>query len=61
MKPVLLTDLDIADDALLAAGRKLAADSDPPSEHRASAAYRRRVVPELIRRAVHAAVGRMPA
>jgi carbon-monoxide dehydrogenase medium subunit len=59
MKPLLLTNLDVSDDALLAAGRKLAADSDPPSDHRASADYRRRVVPELIRRAVRAAVGRM--
>ncbi len=59
MMPLLVTDLDVADDALLAAGRKLAMDSDPPSDHRASAAYRRRVVPELIRRAVRSAVDRI--
>ena len=38
--------------------------ADPPSDHRASAAYRRRVLPELLRRAGHAAAeqgGRMSA
>jgi carbon-monoxide dehydrogenase medium subunit len=53
--PVVVADLEVSDAALLAAGRQLAAESDPPSDQRASAAYRRKVVPELIRRAVHAA------
>jgi aerobic carbon-monoxide dehydrogenase medium subunit len=58
MKPLRLAGIDASDDALLAVGRQLAAENDPPSDHRASAAYRRRVVPELIRRAGMAAIGR---
>ena len=54
-KPIRLTGIDVADSALLAAGRALAAATDPPGDHRASAAYRRRVVPELVRRAARAA------
>jgi carbon-monoxide dehydrogenase medium subunit len=54
-KPIRLCDIDATDDALLAAGRALAAASDPPGDHRASGAYRRRVLPELIRRAARAA------
>jgi carbon-monoxide dehydrogenase medium subunit len=54
-KPIRLSGVDVADSALLAAGRALAAATDPPGDHRASAAYRRRVVPELIRRAARAA------
>ena len=57
MKPLLLGDVGLADEAALSAGRKLADECDPPSDHRASSAYRRRVLPELVRRAVHAAVG----
>jgi carbon-monoxide dehydrogenase medium subunit len=53
--PLRLSRIEVADDVLLAAGRKLAGECDAPSDHRASAAYRRRVVPELIRRAVRAA------
>jgi carbon-monoxide dehydrogenase medium subunit len=54
-KPIRLSGIDTSDDALIAAGRALAAASDPPGDHRASAAYRRRVLPELIRRAGRAA------
>jgi|KBSSwiStaDraftv2_1062776.scaffolds.fasta_scaffold02386_5 carbon-monoxide dehydrogenase medium subunit len=54
-KPIRLSGIDATDDALIAAGRALATASDPPGDHRASAAYRRRVLPELIRRAARAA------
>jgi carbon-monoxide dehydrogenase medium subunit len=54
-KPMFASDIDLTDDALLSAGKQMAAYSDPPCDQRASAAYRRRVVPELIRRAVRAA------
>ena len=47
--------LALTDTALREAARKLADESDPPSDHRASAAYRRRVLPELVCRAVRAA------
>jgi carbon-monoxide dehydrogenase medium subunit len=53
--PLLVTGIEASDEALLAAGRALAAACDPPSDHRASAAYRRRVLPELMRRAGRAA------
>ncbi|MCZ7562733.1 MAG: FAD binding domain-containing protein [Burkholderiales bacterium] len=53
--PILSALADLGDDALLEAGRSIAAASDPPSDHRASAAYRRRVLPELLRRAVRGA------
>jgi aerobic carbon-monoxide dehydrogenase medium subunit len=46
---------ELADASLLETGRRIAAECDPPSDHRASAAYRRKVLPELIRRAVRAA------
>ena len=49
--PILLAGVAAETDALLAAGRALAASCNPPGDHRASAAYRRRVLPELIRRA----------
>jgi carbon-monoxide dehydrogenase medium subunit len=55
-KPLFVSGLDLADAALLEAGKRLAAESDPPNDQRASAAYRRRVLPELLRRAVRAAV-----
>jgi carbon-monoxide dehydrogenase medium subunit len=54
-KPMFASDIDLTDDALLKAGRQIALNSDPPSDQRASGAYRRRVIPELIRRAVRAA------
>jgi aerobic carbon-monoxide dehydrogenase medium subunit len=54
-KPIFVSDLDLADAALLEAGKRLAAESDPPSDQRASAAYRRKVIPELLRRAVREA------
>lgn len=54
-KPIPLSDVEASDDALIAAGRALAAAGEPPGDHRASAAYRRRVLPELIRRAARAA------
>jgi carbon-monoxide dehydrogenase medium subunit len=53
--PILASVSDLGDDALLEAGRGIAAASEPPSDHRASAAYRRRVLPELLRRAVRGA------
>lgn len=49
--PLLATSIAANNDALLAAGRALAEAADPQSDHRASAAYRRRVLPELMRRA----------
>jgi carbon-monoxide dehydrogenase medium subunit len=58
-KPIRLSHIEVSDDALLAAGRKLAGECDASSDHRASAAYRRRVLPELIRRAVRAAAARV--
>ena len=54
-RPILATGLALTDTALREAARKLADESDPPSDHRASAAYRRRVLPELVCRAVRAA------
>ena len=60
-KPIRLARIDVSDDALLNAGRALAAGNEPPSDHRASAAYRRRVLPELIRRAVRIALTRTRA
>jgi carbon-monoxide dehydrogenase medium subunit len=54
--PLRAAGLDVADGALVEAGRRLAAECDPPGDHRASAAYRRRVLPELLRRTVRAAL-----
>jgi aerobic carbon-monoxide dehydrogenase medium subunit len=54
-KPLFASGLGVTDDALLAAGNRLAEACDPPSDQRASAAYRRKVMPVLIRRAVRAA------
>jgi carbon-monoxide dehydrogenase medium subunit len=54
-KPLFAQHLGVTDDSLLAAGKRLAEECDPPSDQRASAAYRRKVVPALIRRAVRAA------
>ena len=56
--PIVATYVEPTDQALLAAGRTIAASCDAPSDHRASAAYRRRVLPELVRRAGRAAAGR---
>ena len=55
MKPVLVSGLDAAGDLREQAARELARLPDPPGDERASAAYRRRVAPELVRRAVRAA------
>lgn len=49
--PILLTGIAADSDSLLAAGRALAESCEPASDHRASADYRRRVLPELVRRA----------
>jgi carbon-monoxide dehydrogenase medium subunit len=54
-KPLFAAGLGVTDDALLTAGKRLAEECDPPSDQRASAAYRRKVMPVLIRRAVRAA------
>ena len=54
-KPIALTAFAASDDAAQAAARELAMHGNPPSDHRASSAYRRRVAPELVRRAVSAA------
>jgi len=54
--PLRLSGLAVSDDALLAAGREIAAACDPPSDHRTSPEYRRRVLPELLRRTVRAAL-----
>jgi carbon-monoxide dehydrogenase medium subunit len=59
--PLLLTGIGASDEALLAAGRSLARACDPPSDHRATAAYRRRVLPEMMRRAGRAAATRSTA
>jgi carbon-monoxide dehydrogenase medium subunit len=53
--PLRLAGIEASDDALLAAGRSLAQACDPPNDQRASAAYRRRVLPEIMRRAGSAA------
>jgi aerobic carbon-monoxide dehydrogenase medium subunit len=52
--PILASGLQPTDAALREAAQRLAAESDPPSDHRASAAYRRKVLPELVSRAVQA-------
>jgi len=54
-KPLFVSGLAVTDDALLAAAKQLAEDSDPPSDQRASAGYRRRIIPGIVRRAVRAA------
>ena len=58
MRPLLLTGLGVADGEALDIARRLDAFGEPPSDHRASAAYRRRVAPELVLRAVRAATQR---
>jgi carbon-monoxide dehydrogenase medium subunit len=55
MKPILLSALGRLDDPVGAAAQQLASHGDPPGDHRASSAYRRRVTPALIERAVAAA------
>ena len=59
--PIVVTGVGASDEALLAAGRALAASCDAPSDHRASAAYRRRVLPELLRRTGRTALERASA
>jgi carbon-monoxide dehydrogenase medium subunit len=59
--PIVMMGIEASNEALLTAGRELAASCDPPSDHRASAAYRRRVLPELVRRAGHTAASRRAA
>ena len=54
-RPILATGLALNDMALRESARKIADASDPPSDHRASAAYRRKILPELVCRAVRAA------
>ena len=58
MRPLLLSGLGVADGGVADIARRLAALGEPPSDHRASAAYRRRVAPELVLRAVRAAAQR---
>jgi carbon-monoxide dehydrogenase medium subunit len=55
-RPLFVSGVDLTDAALLKAGKRLAAESDPPSDQRASAAYRRTVIPELLRRCVRRAL-----
>ena len=54
-KPLFASGLPLEPGALRDVATKLAAASDPPSDHRGSAAYRRKVLPELVCRAVRAA------
>lgn len=58
MKPLLLSPFAASDEGVRAVGRELALQSDPPGDHRASSAYRRRVAPDLVGRAVRAAAAR---
>ena len=58
MRPLLLTGICVADGEPFDVARRLDAFGEPPSDHRASAAYRRRVAPELVLRAVRAATQR---
>jgi carbon-monoxide dehydrogenase medium subunit len=58
-KPMLLSGVGLTDAEALDAGRSLAAKCDPSDDHRASSAYRRKVLPELVRRAVRAALQRV--
>jgi carbon-monoxide dehydrogenase medium subunit len=55
-KPLFASDLPLEPGALREAASQLAAASDPPSDHRGSAAYRRKVLPELVCRAVRTAI-----
>jgi aerobic carbon-monoxide dehydrogenase medium subunit len=59
--PIVATGIRSSSEALAAAGRTLAASCDPPSDHRGSAAYRRRILPEMLRRAGQAAAQRASA
>jgi aerobic carbon-monoxide dehydrogenase medium subunit len=54
-KPLFASGLPLEPGVLREAAAKLAAASDPPSDHRGSAAYRRKILPELVCRAVRAA------
>jgi len=53
--PLFAMAIALSDTALLAAGQELARQSNPPDDHRTSPQYRRRVLPELLRRTVRAA------
>jgi aerobic carbon-monoxide dehydrogenase medium subunit len=55
-KPLFACGLPLNPTALREAAAKLAAASDPPSDHRGSAGYRRKVLPELVCRAVRTAI-----
>ena len=57
-KPLLLDGLGPASDAAAEIVRRLETCGEPPGDHRASSAYRRRVAPELVLRAIRAAAGR---
>jgi carbon-monoxide dehydrogenase medium subunit len=54
-KPLFASGLPLDARTLREVALKLAAACDPPSDHRGSAAYRRKVLPELVCRAVRAA------
>ena len=56
MTPLLVAGLDPAGEVREQAARELARLPAPPGDQRASTGYRRRVAPELVRRAVHAAI-----
>ena len=56
MTPLLVAGLDPAGEVREQAARELARLPAPPGDQRASTGYRRRVAPELVRRAVHAAM-----
>lgn len=62
-RPVRIADAEqafedrlINDESVARLGQQLAAASDPGDDQRASARYRRRVVPELVRRAIAGAI-----
>ena len=59
MKPLLLTGNSVANGAEIS--RRLESCGEPPTDHRASGAYRRRVAPALVRRAIDAAARRASA
>ena len=55
MKPIVLGYEGTPQDAMASIVHDLASEGDPPSDHRASTAYRRRVAPALVRRALERA------
>jgi len=54
-KPLFAAGIGVTEDALSAAGKRLAEECDPPSDQRASEGYRRKIIPTLVRRAVRKA------